>query len=317
VREKVWPAPAPLRRDGSASTRRWSRSTRTRSGQPAHVGPVNLIWDPVRAVNLIWDSYQAGCVSRHWRYLSGDVSPRCGTTGGGKGPVPGSAGPGQLLSPAFSTHVCPERKVMTMQKIASTNRAVPVMEVGPPGSPCRRRSQTTAVSCPSRAGVGSDCGEGSQSAGQVGDEKTNVCEPLLTHRENSQWHRNRGLWVAPGQRRALRGEPSTRELPARGPGGARCIGGVSSSQALAWNRSDPCCNASFPGLIVAPPARTSRSALADLWSKGVWDRPARAARRKCETRVYGLRDFVGRCACWVVSVWFSRRPTPSRMRSRP
>jgi hypothetical protein len=61
-------------------------------------------------------------------------------------------------------------------------RAVPVMEVGPPGSPCRRRSQTAAVSCRSRAGVGSDCGEGPGVGGQVGDEKTNVCEPLLTHR---------------------------------------------------------------------------------------------------------------------------------------
>ena len=57
-----------------------------------------------------------------------------------------------------------------------------LMEVGPPGSPCRRRSQTAAVSCRSRAGVGSDCGEGSLSAGQVRDEKTNMCEPLLTHR---------------------------------------------------------------------------------------------------------------------------------------
>jgi hypothetical protein len=116
------------------------------------------------------------------------------------------------------------------------NRAVPVMEVGPPGSPCRRRSQTTAVSCRSRAGVGSDCGKDSQPAGQVGDEKTNMCKPLLTHRKKRRWHRNRDLWVVPGQRRAFRGGPSARERPAYCPGGARCIGGVSSSQALAWNR---------------------------------------------------------------------------------
>ena len=70
-----------------------------------------------------------------------------------------------------------------MQKIASTNRAVPVMEGGPPGSPCRRRSQTAAVPCRSRAGVGSDCGNGPQPADQVGDEKTNMCKPLLTHRK--------------------------------------------------------------------------------------------------------------------------------------
>jgi len=110
------------------------------------------------------------------------------------------------------------------------------MEVGPPGSPCRRRSQTTAVSCRSRAGVGSDCGEVPLSAGQVGDEKMNVCEPLPTHREKSRWHRNRGLWVAPGHRHALLGVPSARGRPACCPGGARCIGGMSSSQALAWNR---------------------------------------------------------------------------------
>jgi len=36
----------------------------------------------------------------------------------------------------------------------------------------------------SRAGVVSVAGEGPLSAGQVGDEKTNVCEPLLTHRKN-------------------------------------------------------------------------------------------------------------------------------------
>jgi len=79
---------------------------------------------------------------------------------------------------------------------------VPVMEVGSPGSPNRRRTQTTAVSCRSRAGVGSDCGEGSLSAGQVSNEKTNRVEPLLTHRNVERWHRNRGLWVFPGQRRA-------------------------------------------------------------------------------------------------------------------
>ena len=57
------------------------------------------------------------------------------------------------------------------------------MGVGPPGSPCRRRSQTAVVSCRLRAGVGSDHGNGPLPAGQVGDEKTNVCEPLLTRRK--------------------------------------------------------------------------------------------------------------------------------------
>ena len=62
-------------------------------------------------------------------------------------------------------------------------RAVPVMEVGPPGSPCRRGAQTAVMSCRSKAGVGSDHGNGPLSAGQVCDEKTNMVEPLLTHRK--------------------------------------------------------------------------------------------------------------------------------------
>jgi hypothetical protein len=76
------------------------------------------------------------------------------------------------------------------------------MEVGPPGSPSRRRTQTAAVSCRSRTGVGSDCGKGPLRAGQVCDEKTNMCEPLLTHRNVERWRRNRRLWVSPGQRHA-------------------------------------------------------------------------------------------------------------------
>jgi hypothetical protein len=110
------------------------------------------------------------------------------------------------------------------------------MEVGPPGSPCRRGSQTTAVSCRSRAGVGSDCGEGPLSAGQVSDEKTNMCKPLLTHRNAKRWHHNQGRSVTLGHGRAPESGPSVRRRPACCPGGARCKGGVSSSQALAWNR---------------------------------------------------------------------------------
>ncbi len=110
------------------------------------------------------------------------------------------------------------------------------MEADPPGSPCRRGAQTAAVSCRSRAGVGSDCGKGLQSAGQVRDEKTSMCEPLQTHRQIERWHQNRGRVELPGQRRAHRGASSARGRPACCPGGVRCIGGVSSSQALARNR---------------------------------------------------------------------------------
>jgi len=79
-------------------------------------------------------------------------------------------------------HVCPQRKESDVEG-RFVICAVPVMEVGPPGSPCRRGAQTAVMSCRSKAGVGSDHGNGSLSAGQVCDEKTNMVEPLLTHRK--------------------------------------------------------------------------------------------------------------------------------------
>jgi hypothetical protein len=71
----------------------------------------------------------------------------------------------------------------------------------------------------------------------VSDEKTNMREPLLTHRKKLRWRRNRGVDQVPGTKTggSLRSS-SARERPACCPGGVRCIGGVSSSQALAWNR---------------------------------------------------------------------------------
>src|ERR1039457_2246675 len=97
------------------------------------------------------------------------------------------------------------------------NRAVPVMGVGPPGSPCRRRSQTAAVSCRLRAGVGSDCGIGPQTAGQVCDGKTNMCKPLLTHRNNPTTASKPGLEVVPG----MKARPAGR---APEPGSDLCAG---------------------------------------------------------------------------------------------
>ena len=51
-----------------------------------------------------------------------------------------------------------------------------------------------------RAGVVSVAGEGPLSAGQVGDEKTNVCEPLLTHRKNRTMASKPGLSGVPGMK---------------------------------------------------------------------------------------------------------------------
>jgi len=92
---------------------------------------------------------------------------------------------GSAISPLLANlflHVCPQRRRSDVEG-RFVIRAVPVMEVGPPGSPCRRGTQTAVMSCRSKAGVGSDHGNGSLTAGQVCDEKTNMVEPLLTHRK--------------------------------------------------------------------------------------------------------------------------------------
>ncbi len=52
--------------------------------------------------------------------------------------------PAQLPARTVDPSVCPERRVRRCRRSLFTNRAVSVMEVGPPGSPCRRGSQTTA-----------------------------------------------------------------------------------------------------------------------------------------------------------------------------
>ena len=62
-----------------------------------------------------------------------------------------------------------------------------------------------------------------------------MCERLLTHRNETTMASKLGSVGGPGTK-ARRGGPSVGELPVCGPGGARCIGGVSSSRALAWNR---------------------------------------------------------------------------------
>jgi hypothetical protein len=41
-----------------------------------------------------------------------------------------------------------------------------------------------------RAGVVSVPGKGPARPGQVSDEKTSMCEPLLTHRKTFRWHQN-------------------------------------------------------------------------------------------------------------------------------
>ena len=62
------------------------------------------------------------------------------------------------------------------------SRAVPVMGVWPSGFAVQAGSPNHRKLRRLRAGVVSVAGKGPLSAGQVCDEKTNVCEPLLTHR---------------------------------------------------------------------------------------------------------------------------------------
>ena len=65
--------------------------------------------------------------------------------------------------------------------------------------------------------------------------RLNMCEPLLTHRNETTMASKLGSVGGLGIK-ARCGGSSVGELAVCGPGGARCIGGVSSSQALAWNR---------------------------------------------------------------------------------
>ncbi len=68
------------------------------------------------------------------------------------------------------------------------------------------------------------------------DEKTNVCEPLLTHRNRKLMASKLGADGTPGIKACPGGMPWARRRAVCCPGGARCRGGVSSSRALAWNR---------------------------------------------------------------------------------
>jgi hypothetical protein len=129
--------------------------------------------------------------------------------------------------------VCPERKVRRCRRSCcdpccasdggrSSGFAVQA------GSPNRRDVM------PVKAGVGSDHGNGSLTAGQVCDEKTNMVEPLLTHRKIMTASQPGSVYIS-GRAPCL-GHGVARGRPACRSGGARCQGGVSSSWALAWKR---------------------------------------------------------------------------------
>ena len=92
----------------------------------------------------------------------------------------------------------------------------------------------------SRAVVVSVGGKGLPPAGQVSDEKTSMCDTTADASKQTRTASKPGWCANPGTKvhRAVR--PQSGGIPACRPGGARCKGGVSSSQALAWN-GRTCC----------------------------------------------------------------------------
>ena len=70
----------------------------------------------------------------------------------------------------------------------------------------------------------------------MGDEKTNVSEPLSEASKAETMVPKAGSRIVPVTKARRIGAPSARRWPVCWPGGARCRGGVSSSQALIRNR---------------------------------------------------------------------------------
>jgi len=137
-------------------------------------------WDLViRAVTAVTDARWVLLYVKRWlaapfKHPDGTLLER------DKGTPQGSAVSPVLVN--LFMHVCPERKVKRCRRSfcdsccagdggRSSGLAVQA------GSPNHRGVMSV------KAGVGSDHGNGSLSAGQVCDEKTNMVEPLLTHRK--------------------------------------------------------------------------------------------------------------------------------------
>ena len=87
----------------------------------------------------------------------------------------------------------------------------------------------------SKAVVVSVGGKGPPPAGQVSDEKTSMCDTTADASKQTMTASKPGWSANPGTKVRRAVHPQSGGFPACRPGGARCIGGVSSSQALAWN----------------------------------------------------------------------------------
>ena len=87
----------------------------------------------------------------------------------------------------------------------------------------------------SRAVVVSVAAKGPLPAGQVCDEKTSVCDTTADASKEATTASKPGTLCGPGTKARPGRVPQPGGIPARRPGGARCLGGVSSLQALAWN----------------------------------------------------------------------------------
>jgi len=95
--------------------------------------------------------------------------------------------------------VCPESVGPMTEKVVDPKRAVPVMEGWSSGVAVQAEIPNHRKLRRSRAGVVSVAEKARRRAGQVSDEKTNMCEPLLTHR-NVQTASKPGPHLSPGRR---------------------------------------------------------------------------------------------------------------------
>ena len=125
----------------------------------------------------------------------------------------------------YADDCAPRRRGKETARSNGSSCAVQEMRVGPSGSGCRTRAQTTGCCSGPMTGVVSET-EKAGSTRQVCAVKTNASEPLLTCRKRRDVHRNRAPVVGSGQ---------TRGVPADCSRGDRHEDGVSMAQALVRN----------------------------------------------------------------------------------
>jgi hypothetical protein len=132
---------------------------------------------------------------------------------------------GEVTIVRYADDCAPRRRGKETARSNRSSFAAREMRVGPSGSGCRTRAQTTGCCSGPMIGVVSET-EKAGPTRQVSAVKTNVSEPSMTCRKRRNVHRNRAPVVGSGQ---------AREKPADGSSGDRHEDGVSTVQALVRN----------------------------------------------------------------------------------